>query len=249
MKRMYLLLVVAVLFVAPACTHTTYQPKNIIVLLDLSQSRDSTLLAWYKMVIAKHILPHMGKADKLIVLPLDKNSVAGSSELFLLDLAQYQYGNEFGGMQADEIEAQDIADTITHATVIALHNIDGAYQQRKIFRQQTDVFGAVQECTRYIDTHYQNLIILLSDMLQTETVQFPAFLTQPGALDSACRQWEMFNLQESNVLVLTGPVNSSSLEFNLVKKFWMEYFRRSNATFLSYSSGAVSKMEAALDNQ
>lgn len=238
------IILAAIVFLS-ACKNEQ-QPKNFIVPIDFSSSRDSTIINWYGETVVNSLLQQAGMKDKLTILPVDFNSELWSQEIFKIDFSQFEYGNEFAGLQKDEIEKKNFQDTVTGAIRNFTICFDSARNERKGFDRGSDVLGALKQCQKYVSAHHQNIIVLFCDMQQYSGKR--DFDLENNLKEEKIQKYldtiEPIDLGNSKIIVLTGPqINISATKFNLVKRFWEEYFKKCNAELIDYSTGAVSKLE------
>ena len=251
MNRLILIIIIIAAISLPiSCTHsgTTEQPKNIIVLIDFSQSRDTATLRWYKEVIIRYVIDNMGPKDRIIILPLDFNSETSSQEIFRVNFSKNDYTNEFAGLQKDEIEKQNHLDSVHSAVQQFEQLFETARHQRSLLRGGSDIFGGLKICHKYYAPGFRNILVVCSDMLQfTDRTawNFEDHLNTKSEVEHYLSIAEKIDLQGMETIVLTGAQDSMRPEkFNAVKAFWESYFiQKCNDTIVDYSSGAVSKLE------
>ncbi len=247
--------VMAVLFVFvglfTACKPAS-KPKNFIVTVDFSSSRDSLVIHWYKQTIQQSILRKMGKGDRIIILPVDHNSELWGQEIFKVDFSAYNFENEFAGLQKEEIERKNFQDSVTVAMKIFEQNFDAAKAARYNFNNGTDVLGALKQSQKYILPDHKNILILLCDMMQVtdkKELNLEDNLQSTEQIDKSLKSIKAIELPETKVMVLTGPqVNMAIGKFNVIKAFWEKYFEKANVELLDYSSTAVTKLEQVVTN-
>lgn len=98
MKLLFSLILLIIVTALGTCTPDV-QRRNIIVPLDLTKRSDSCHIVWFKSVIGEVILPNMGLKDRLVIIPVDRNSTSASEEIFTVDFLHNVYGNEFAGFE------------------------------------------------------------------------------------------------------------------------------------------------------
>ena len=109
--KLCILLTVLLAFLFTSCKKEQ-KPKNFIIPIDFSDSRDSSVIKWYGQTIESSVIGKMGTNDKLTILPVDRNSEVWGQEIFTIDFSKYEYGNEFAGLQSDEIEQNNFRDSV-----------------------------------------------------------------------------------------------------------------------------------------
>jgi len=248
-KSLILIILIAALSLPLSCTRsgTTVQPKNIIVLVDFSLSRDTANIRWYMETIARYVVDNMGPKDRIIILPLDFNSETSSTEIFRVDFSKNDYSSEFAGLQKDEMEKQNHLDSVQSAIQQFKQLFEIARQKRALLRGGTDIFGGLKICRKYYVPGSRNILVICSDMLQftdRNVWNFEEHLTSKDEVEHYLSIAEKVDLQGMQTVVLTGAQDSMRPEkFNAVKAFWEAYFIKCNDTIVDYSSGAVSKLE------
>lgn len=242
MKQNIVILVFSVLLFS--CTRQ--KPNNFIGLIDFSASRDSIDVIWYKQVIKEHLLKHMGAKDRLTLLPVDYSSITVSTEFFSIDFSKNNYTNEFAGFDADRMEQKSHRDSITTASSMFDIAFVQEWQHRKGFPEGTDIFGALENCRKYIISESRNITIIYSDMFEYTgkgKISFEDSLKSEADVEKFLKLSPKIDLSGVEIIVLTGNQQKVKPEiFMLVKKFWTQYFKQCNAQLLDYSSESVSSL-------
>lgn len=251
MKHTFLIAMTALLLVAGLSSCQTEKKGNSIICLpDFSSSRDRSTVEWYRETIKRNILMNMGPKDELTVLPIDFNSETASAEIFTVSFARNDYSNLYGGLQNDEIEAKNHADSVAAQYGKFDSLFEAAYLQRSALPPGTDIIGALRQARKYIvGKNKVNTIVLMCDMLLyvNKETDFEHHLNQDGEIAHYLSLMEKVPLDDCNVIVLTGPQPHIRPEkFQVVKRFWEQYFAQCHAKLLDYSSGATMKVEQAL---
>jgi hypothetical protein len=192
----------------------------------------------------------MPVTGRLIMLPVDYNSMTGSKELFKIDFSKNEYHNEFAGLQSNEVEMKSHQDSIS----AILPQFDRAFETEKKNRMQlhtgTDIFGALKQCSKYAVPGQKNLVVIFSDMLQftdKENMNFEDHLNSTADIEHYLSVAEKIDLKNMQFIILTGAQNNMKPEqFIAVKTFWEKYVAQCNGKLVDYSSGAVSKLEELL---
>lgn len=223
------------------------KPVNIICLVDFSKTIASSTVDWYGTTIQSNVINQMGFKDRLIVLPIDYGSQTSSQELYKLDFSENNYHNEYAGQDADELEITSHKDSINSAIKKFGGSFKNAPKNRASFDSGTDIFGALKQAQKYIDTNSNNIIIIFSDMLQYTDATSMNFEDNMNTLNDVTKHLKIADksdLGNSSILVLTGIQNNISPDkFICVKTFWEEYFQLCNGKLIDYSSGAVSQID------
>ncbi|MFN8288985.1 MAG: hypothetical protein U0U70_01890 [Chitinophagaceae bacterium] len=242
----FLMLLVTVLV---SC-HKKETPKNIIVPVDFSASRDSIAIAWYKETIKNAIIRNMGVEDRITVLPVDGGSELWSQEVFSYDFSKNKYTNEYAGLQADDVKRENFRDTAAKAMALFEQAFDRAVAERKQLSQVTDIFGSLRLTKKYVLTGHQNVLILFSDMQQSETGEElnleKKVLTKPET-ETFLKKAVPVDLKGTDIIVLTGSqTNVTPEKFSALQTFWTKYFDKCGARAIDYSTGTAIKLEERL---
>ena len=243
----FLLIFFCVLFSSCSSSkQVSMKPLNVISLVDLSDSRDSASIKWYRTTIENSVIGKLGRTDCFQALPIDYNSKTSSMEIFKVDFSKNNYSNEFAGLNAEEVERNG------HKTAvdIAIRQFDSCYdvavEQRKALNQGTDIFGALTVTKKYFREGYLNLIVIFSDMQQytdRERMNFENHLNQVSEVQHYISIAEKSDLQNTFIIVITGASSISIAKYNVLATFWEQYFISCNGQLVDYSSGAVSVLE------
>jgi hypothetical protein len=232
------------------CNNEVSPAINIVGLVDLSSSRDSAMLDWYKWVIKTAIFPNLGKLDRITIIPVDCFSLTASTEIVSLDFSTISYGNEYNGLQGEQVENKNHQDSVQ--AIIA--RLDAAFastiSERGNFQKGTDIFNALRGAKRYLMPGARNIIILLSDMQQfsdKDSMNFEDHLNTKEEIETYLQKCESIDLIKADVLVLTGRTNEiTAQKFAILQSFWEAYFKKCDAHLLDYSSEAVSVLQKTL---
>jgi hypothetical protein len=234
-----------------SCEHT--QVTTVICFVDFSSSRDSAVINWYRETIKTNLLRNLSQTARLIVLPVDYNSMTSSRELFKTDFSKNEYHNEFAGLQSHEVERKNHQDSIS----AILPHFDLVFETESKKRMQlhagTDIFGALKQCSKYTMPGQKTLVVIFSDMLQftdKAKMNFEDHLNSTADIEQYLSSAEKIDLKNMQFIVLTGAQNDMKPEkFSVVKKFWEKYIAQCNGELVDYSSGAVSKLEESLTKE
>lgn len=246
MKQLVIiLLATAVACATSSCAHQ--KPKNVIILVDLSDSRDSTTINWYKETIKNSILNKMGPKDRLTVLPVDNSSETWGQEIFRVDFSKNNYGNEYAGLQQGEVEKKNLQDSNMKAILQFEKSFALARANRLGFNNGTDIIGSLKIANKYLTPGYKNIIVVLSDMMQMtdkKKMNFEDHLNRPNEIDHYLSVADKADLKNMQIIVLTGALNQMQPQkFGALKSFWEKYLTQCNGEVIDYSSGAITKLE------
>ncbi|MEK7166469.1 MAG: hypothetical protein AAB874_06710 [Patescibacteria group bacterium] len=246
-----ILLATAVAFATSSCAHQ--KPKNFIIPVDLSDSRDSATINWYKETIKNSILNRMGPKDRLTVLPVDHNSETWGQEIFRVDFSKNNYGNEYAGLQQEGVAKKNLQDSILTTIQQFEKSFALARANRFGFNNGTDIIGSLKIAHKYFNPEYKNIIVVLSDMMQMTDkgkMNFEEHLNSPDEIDHYLSVADKVDLKNMQIIVLTGALNQMQPQkFGALKSFWEKYFTQCNGEVIDYSSGAITKLKEVLPDK
>jgi hypothetical protein len=233
----------ATLRILVQCNTETRTPRNIVVLIDLSSSRNSSVQQWYIWVIKAVIFPSLKKDDHITIIPVDRNSLTASKEILSIDFSKFHYGNEYNGLQGDQVENKNHQDSIRAITARLDPSFAATVRERIDFQKGTDIFNALKGSKRYLVPNSRNILILLCDMQQytdKNTMNFEDHLNQQADVEKFLQKSDSIDLVKAKIIVLTGhSSNISAKKFGALRSFWEGFFAKSNCELLDYSSESV----------
>jgi hypothetical protein len=242
-----LITLVAIVLLA-ACKQNEPQPANVINLIDLSDSRDSTATRWYRNVVAGVVLGNMQQTSCFTAIPIDHGSETSFEELYRADFSPNI--NEFAGLQADELALKHHKDSLIRASEDFAVCFDSACITRRGLSNGTDITGALKVAKTYRKQGSRNIIVITADMLHCvpeKHINFEKKLNKAQDADSFLTKVERIDLSGFEIIVLTGKqTNNNTVKYAAVQRFWELYFKACNAQLVSYSSGAVSQLAKIL---
>ncbi len=223
--------------------------KNIVCVVDFSESSNrAERLHFYQEVIEKNIIPALGEYDKLMIIPLDKESLTNSSDILVADFSTHNFRPEIASpMEEDAILQATLKKARDSVAVVFVTNFKQAINDRTTGKQATDIFGALDIAKGRLNNHDKNYLIMLSDMMNwSSSIKMEpankAFTTGNNAAGLA-ENAPQCDLQKCMALVVTGKqVDASSEHFRKVQEFWQAYFKKNNATLHDYSSVSLVKL-------
>jgi hypothetical protein len=225
------------------CTNEAPRPRNLVVLVDLSSSRNSAIQQWYIWVIKAVIFPSLKKNDRITIIPVDRYSLTASKEILSIDFSEYRYANEYNGLQRGQIENKNHQDSIRAITSRLDTSFAATIRERKDFQKGTDIFNALKGSKRYLLSEYRNILVLLCDMQQytdKATMNFEDHLNNQADVEKFLQKSDSIDLLKTEITVLTGHLsNISPQKFSALRSFWEGYFAKSNCELLDYSSESV----------
>ena len=124
-------------------------------------------------------------------------------------------------------------------------SIARAKVERANLTKGTDITGALKDVSKYYQDGQENIIILLSDMMNWSgnlKMEEGSFTSE--MIDNKLAELPTIDGSKANVIVHTGDItNISSKHFSIVNDFWKKYFDKNGFILFDYSSGAKSKLE------
>lgn len=224
-----------------SCSNSkTTRASNIICLVDFSKSIPPSTLDWYKSVIKNTIIANLGERDKITVLPIDYGSQTSSTEIFIADFAKQSFRKQFDSpLQQDQIAKRRLNIFRDSMEVLFDSAFDLARTARTKFSQGTDVIGGFSQANKYFQQGDNNLIVAFTDMIQ-ETEQLNLFrnLSTERDIETLLKKAPLSNFNKIDLFVMTGEQPSVKInKYELLKKFWKEYFAKTKLNLLQYDSG------------
>lgn len=222
------------------------KPLNIVCFIDFSKSIPETTLEWYRKTVRDNLINSMHNTDKIIILPIDYGSSASSSEIFSCNFGIQKYEKPFTPLGQKEKSERDLFNSVRDSAAVKFdNNFKSASIERQKYSGGTDILGAIGLASKYIDTTYHNLIVVLSDMVQeTESLNLKKEYTAKKEAASLFSKLPQVSLPAADLFILTGEQPDITLkEFQFYKAFWEGYFSNNNIKLIDYNSGSVSLMQ------
>ena len=226
--------------------------KNIICLVDFSDSKNAAeRLQFYMTVIKDNIIPKLSFTDKITVIPIDKASITNASDILLFDLSTKDFEPESASPMEEEQITKDNLKKFTDSLAASFsQNFQSAIDSRNKTNHGTDIFGALEVVKGKIKANDDNVIILLSDMMNyTTTLKMEPENTEFNAksLNDLLNKVPNYEMPNTTVLVLTADQSYiSQTHFKLVQNFWTQYFEQNKIKLYDYNSASVSKLNELL---
>ncbi len=225
--------------------------KNIICYIDFSVNPNwDARINYYGDVINNSIIKNMSYNDRIVILPIDNGTTTNSQEILNNSLKkQFDYIPDGISPLDEDRVAEENLEKDKKAFCDAFNtNISSAKISRANLTKGTDITGALQDVSKYYQEGQENIIVLLSDMmnwsgnLKMEEGSFTAEL-----IDKKLAELSSIEGKNVKVIVHTGDItNISSKHFSIVNEFWKKYFEKNNFVLYDYSSGGKAKMEELL---
>lgn len=237
------------LVLTTGCNNIVKQ-KNIICLIDFSETPEyESRMEHLRGVVNNSIISKIGYNTKLTVLPIDKASVSSSKEILCgLTLDQFDYIPEMTAAADEEkIATENLKKATDSLKTLFNQNFSDALKYRKENKldKGTDIIGALDQSKRYISNDGENLVIILSDMMNwTDNLKMEQGNFSSNSIETALKKSAPISLGNTKIFVYTGSTSYISGEhYKTVQGFWTKYFNQNNVSLIDYSSGAVSKLE------
>lgn len=221
------------------------------VLIDLSGSRDTAVVQWYRTLTSTSVFPALGQKSSITVHPIDYASQTFDQEIYSKDFSANVYENEYAGLKQEAIAERSHQDSVRCATSNFENAFNVAYTARKQYRRGTDILGALSHVSSNL--HDSGVLIIMSDMLQeTDSVHvnlekqrckladYPRLLQLMGHTD----------LHGIRVIIITGEQTAMSPErYDAIRGLWLQYFSANGAKVVSYNSGTSTSIHNELKNK
>lgn len=241
--------VLSCFFFLASCTPER-KPVSLVVLPDLSGSRDTTVVTWYKNAISQQVIPAMGQKDRIAVHPIDYGSQTFDEAIYAKDFSSNVYENEYDGQQTAEIAEQRHHDSILVAATAFEKAFNAALIRRKAYRKGTDIIGALAH-VRSIGGD-SAIAVIFSDMLQETDATHVNLASRdfaPKDYPALISKMEHVNLRGIRIVVITGEQAAvSPARFESVRGLWTLYFQACGGNLLSYTSGSLAALKQDITN-
>lgn len=245
-------LLLLITFSLSSCIKQTPTGTKVICLVDLSESGNTMQRKeFYRNIIRDTVIPSLGLHDALIVIPIDNASVTNSASIFQCDLSKKEFEPEFASpMEVENLIQKNLKQYKSGLKSEFETSYSQALEKRASYGKATDLFGAIEQASKMLDSKNRNVVIFLSDMMNYSS----QLKMEPGnssfnrsSLDNAVKKAPKHSLPGSTAIVLTGELSDTSTDhFNLVKSFWSSYFEQNSITLYDYSSTSTLKLEELL---
>ena len=237
-----------VLFSLSSCKNKEAGRRSIVCLVDFSDSKDATeRLQFYMTAIKDNIMPKLSYTDKITVIPIDKASITNASDILLADLATHDFEPESASpMEEEQITKENLKKYTDSLAAAFAQTFQSAIQGRNKTSHGTDIFGALEVAKGKMAANDNNVIILLSDMMNYSNI----LKMEPGnaefnskSIGDILNKVPSPHLPNTTVLVLTADQSYISQEhFKLVQSFWAQYFEKNGIKLYDYNSASLSKL-------
>jgi hypothetical protein len=196
------------------------EPVQYTVLLDVSASRSPQMIAEGKAYIDS-LVSNLNFGDRFFIWQMYEEGVNDPESHLDVSLKK-----------SDEITSLEEPEALNAARRRLKSNVDKFFEdaeQKHIM--QTDILTTLSIASEQISSERRNVVVLLSDMLQSDSrFEFEHLRRMPSAgwID-AQRQARLIRPLD-HVCVLVIGADPSTKEGVVVRDFWEKYFEASNAT-------------------
>lgn len=212
--------------------------KNIVKLIDISQSIKPEVLDWYIQTTEKDICANLSQFDKITILPIDGASQTASKALLEIDLFELRSEWDVMGLNANETDKlkKEAFAKFIHSK---MEELKATIAQAKINRREvgnrTDILGALEVAQSKFDPNFDNSIVIMSDMEQyTENCK----MCEKGKASDWLSQTanvKYSNISNFSITVITGEqMAMPGPYYNEIKTYWKEFFTTQGVKSLSY---------------
>lgn len=230
---------------ANSCKYIQQEEKalNLICLVDFSGSLPESTVDWYGETIKGHVIRNLGYNDKITVLPIDYASQTGSLEILHKNFGTIEFSRDLDSptMKA-KLRQRRFKSYVDSLIPDFQEEFEEARSLREDYSRGTDILGALKQSGKYINKEDNNLILIFSDMVhESDAHNFNRELNSEKSRKRIIQRVEDVVLPNTKVFVLTGMLPDMKIEkYELLKKFWNEYFNINNMDLIQYSSGGRS---------
>ena len=198
------------------------EPVQVTVLLDVSASRSPQMIAEGQAYVDS-IVSNLNFGDRFLIWQMYEEGVNDPESHMDVTLNK-----------SDEITSLEEQEALNAARKRLRSNVDLFFEhtlQKRVV--QTDILTTLSIASEQISSGKRNLLVLLSDMLQSDTrFEFEHLRRMPiaGWID-AQKQARLIRPLD-HVCVLVIGADPSTKEGVVVRDFWQRYFEASNATLI-----------------
>jgi len=256
---------VAMTVAIAACTST---PRRMVLVLEDYSGSHAASVATDATLVSDGIIPSMGSADALEVLPIDDAAVQQPARIVSIDLTKVTLSQLSDGVaHADQAESERRRAFLDTASRTARAAILMSADERSRFAALTDIIGAIQGAARSAKagtsttpTRWQRVlavivgeplyetkvvIIIASDMLQeARGIDFahspPTSARAITTLIARLQATDAIPDLSGADVIVTGATGTSASQVDAVRHFWTQYFHAAGAHLVAYDFDARS---------
>jgi hypothetical protein len=248
MKKLYFLstILMAITFLT-SCTGSGSKSKNIIVLIDISNSIKPEVLDWYIQTIEKDICANLTQFDKIKILPIDGASQTASGALLDLDLFEHKKEWDIMGLNANETDKLK-KEAFTKFIHSKMDELRTTIVSTKIHRQDagnaTDILGAFEVAQSKFDGDFDNSIVVMSDMEQYNDKCKMCSSGKSSSWLSQTADIKYDKINKFSVAIITGEqLAMSKSYYNEISKYWNSFLAKQGVKNISYQGADASQLK------
>lgn len=221
--------------------------KNIVALIDISQSIKPEVLDWYIQTTEKDICANLSQFDKITILPIDGASQTASKALLEIDLFEHRSEWDVMGLNANETDKlkKEAFAKFIHSK---MEELKTAIIEAKMHRQEvgnrTDILGALEVAQSRFDANFNNSIVIMSDMEQYADNCKMCAKGKASNWLSQTADVKYSNIRNFSIAVITGEqMAMPKTYYNEIKTYWNEFFTTQGVKSLSYQGADASQLK------
>ena len=242
MKKLALLIATLAVVSVFSCKKEK-QIINTIAGLDISQSRDKSIVQWYYDAICNGILLCTPSQSVVTVLPIDNGSQTATEELLRADFSANDYSNPYSGLNADKLERKMHTDSTRAAAQQLAATVNASTVSRTQMGRGSDILGFLRQAKVYKMKNCLNVIVLFSDMLQNADGIYIDIRSEEK-IEHFFEALPEIDLDGFDIHILTGQQPAiSTTTYLILKDKWTKYLTSCGATVVNYSTGGLSQLK------
>ena len=221
--------------------------KNIVELIDISQSIKPEVLDWYIQTTEKDICANLSQFDKITILPIDGASQTASKALLEIDLFEHRSEWDVMGLNANETDKlkKEAFAKFIHSK---MEELKAAITEAKMHRQEagnrTDILGALEVAQSKYDANFNNSIVIMSDMEQYADNCKMCAKGKASNWLSQTAYLKYSNFSNISIAVITGEQMAMPKSYyNEIKTYWNEFFTTQGVKKFSYQGADASQLK------
>ena len=237
-----------------SCNSKKNVHRTIICFIDFSETpKWEERISDYTDVVNNSIIKNMGYNDKLIILPIDKQTTQNSTPIIVESLKkQLDYiPDGTSPLEEDNVAQKNLNVDIKKIGEEFNANMLTAKNARKDFHKGTDIVGALTILNeKYYEAGQENIVIFLSDMMNwSDKLKMEEESFNANSIESSLTNSDLPNLsgKSMKIIVHQGDItNIGNEHFKIVKNFWSKYFDIYKIALVDYDSGGKTKLEEVM---
>jgi len=245
------MILLAITLCFTSCKEAVHKPASITVFMDWSTSLPEATKQFYIGFIYK-LFSYLKPGDEIRILPIDKNTEAGSLELVSLIIPPpEQFSNPLDPPAQKntlmKIRFKNFYESKINTVQAGLNKLK--FRDSKL-QQGTDIFGALRLAQNYFDTSKTNVLIICSDMLNySPELKMEKVKLDRKFISDALKKInsKYANTNYTGLFCVTGSNDQlATTDYLGAKDFWTSYFQQANFKNTLYISGETSVIEQKL---